>query len=99
MTTYQTLQDSMSARSGQAGGPLKLLYMRDGGALDLSAGGEPGADGQGAAYLGWVTRPFELYMCVKRNLPNSAVVSAANVVAQWVASEESRLFLKDAPVF
>jgi hypothetical protein len=65
------------------GQQVKLLYMRD----------------ATAAYLGWITRPFELYMCVSADLPKSAVVSAANVVAQWVASEESRLFLKDAPVF
>lgn len=83
---YQTLQDGLSARSGQSA-PLKLLYMRD---------TTPGAE---AAYLGWVTRPFELYMCVEPDLSKSAVVAAANVVAQWVAGEESRLFLKDAPVF
>lgn len=48
---------------------------------------------------GQVTKPFELYMCVSSQLPKSAVVAAANTVVRWVGSEESKIFLKDAPVF
>jgi hypothetical protein len=32
-------------------------------------------------------------------MSKSAVVAAANTVARWVASEEGKIFLKDAPVF
>lgn len=51
------------------------------------------------AVLGWLTKPFELYIAVSPHLPMSAVVSTANKVAKWVNAGESRLFLKDAPVF
>ncbi|KAL7423328.1 Vacuolar fusion protein mon1 [Cryptotrichosporon argae] len=51
------------------------------------------------ACLAWITKPFELYIAVSPHLSKSAVVGAANAVAKWVAAEESRLFLKDAPVF
>ncbi|EKD02479.1 hypothetical protein A1Q2_03239 [Trichosporon asahii var. asahii CBS 8904] len=63
--------------------PLKLVY--------LATNNE--------AVLGWLTKPFELYVAVSPKLSMSAVVGAANRVAKWVAAEESRLFLKDAPVF
>jgi hypothetical protein len=63
--------------------PLKLVYMADG----------------HEAVLGWLTKPFELYIAVSPHLQMNAVVAVANRVAKWVNSEESRLFLKDAPVF
>lgn len=46
-----------------------------------------------------ITKPFELYMCVSPSLPKSAVVAAANLVVRWVTAEESKIFLRDAPVF
>ncbi|KAF9046459.1 vacuolar fusion protein MON1 [Panaeolus papilionaceus] len=49
--------------------------------------------------MGWITQPFELYVSLSPLLPKSAVVGAANAVARWVKKEESRLFLRDAPVF
>lgn len=45
------------------------------------------------------TKPFELYATVSPLLPKSAVVGVANAIASWVAAEEVRLFLRDAPVF
>jgi vacuolar fusion protein MON1 len=49
--------------------------------------------------MGWITQPFELYITLSPRLPKSAAVNAANAVARWVKKEESRLFLRDAPVF
>ncbi|KAJ7069644.1 trafficking protein Mon1-domain-containing protein [Mycena amicta] len=49
--------------------------------------------------MGWITQPFELYIALSPRLPKSAAVGAANAVARWVKKEESRLFLRDAPVF
>ncbi|KAL6303478.1 trafficking protein Mon1-domain-containing protein [Sparassis latifolia] len=49
--------------------------------------------------MGWITQPFELYLALSPRLPKSAAVGAANAVARWVAKEEKRLFLRDAPVF
>jgi len=49
--------------------------------------------------LGWITQPFEVYIALSPLLPKSAAVGAANAVAKWVKKEETRLFLKDAPVF
>ncbi|KAK7056936.1 Vacuolar fusion protein mon1 [Paramarasmius palmivorus] len=49
--------------------------------------------------MGWITQPFELYITLSPLLPKSAAVGAANAVARWVKKDESRLFLKDAPVF
>lgn len=46
-----------------------------------------------------ITQPFELYVAVSPMLPKSGVVGAANAVTRWVKKEESRLFLRDAPVF
>lgn len=63
--------------------PLKLVYMAN----------------AHEAVLGWLTKPFELYIAVSPHLPMNAVVSTANRVAKWVNAEESRVFLKDAPVF
>jgi len=49
--------------------------------------------------MGWITQPFELYIALSPLLPKGAVVGAANAVARWVKKEETRLFLRDAPVF
>ncbi|TFK40673.1 trafficking protein Mon1-domain-containing protein [Crucibulum laeve] len=49
--------------------------------------------------MGWITQPFELYITLSPRLPKSAAVGAANAVARWVKKEETRLFLRDAPVF
>ncbi|KAF8231695.1 DUF254-domain-containing protein [Tricholoma matsutake] len=49
--------------------------------------------------MGWITQPFELYIALSPRLPKSAAIGAANAVTRWVNREESRLFLKDAPVF
>jgi len=49
--------------------------------------------------MGWITQPFELYVTLSPRLPKSAAVGAANAVARWVKKEESRLFLRDAPIF
>ncbi|KAF9645158.1 DUF254-domain-containing protein [Thelephora ganbajun] len=49
--------------------------------------------------LGWITQPFELYVTLSPILPKSAVIGTANAVVKWVRKEESKLFLRDAPVF
>jgi len=46
-----------------------------------------------------ITQPFELYVTLSPILPKSAVIGAANAVVKWVRKEESKLFLRDAPVF
>ncbi|KZO97161.1 DUF254-domain-containing protein [Calocera viscosa TUFC12733] len=51
------------------------------------------------AIMGWITKPFEVYVAVSPHLPKPACVSAANMVVNWAKKEEGRLFLKDAPVF
>lgn len=84
ITMYQRAQDMLYARHGSGiPQPLKLVYL----------------SGPQEAVLGWVTRPFELYIAVSPLLPMSAVVATANRIAKWVSAEESRLFLRDAPVF
>lgn len=49
--------------------------------------------------MGWITQSFEIYIALSPRLPKSAAVGAANAVVKWMKQEESRLFLKDAPVF
>ncbi|KAJ9107806.1 hypothetical protein QFC19_002711 [Naganishia cerealis] len=51
------------------------------------------------ACMGWSTNSFELYLTASPELPKHAVVSAANAIVRWINKEESRLFLRDAPVF
>jgi hypothetical protein len=46
-----------------------------------------------------ITQPFELWLTLSPHLPKTAVVSAANAVAKWIKREESKLFIRDAPVF
>ncbi|KLT45241.1 DUF254-domain-containing protein [Cutaneotrichosporon oleaginosum] len=84
VTLYQKAQDALFARPGTGQPtPLRLLYLA----------------GPHEAVLAWLTRPFELYVAVSPHLPMNAVVATANRVAKWVNLEESRLFLRDAPVF
>ncbi|KAJ9125542.1 hypothetical protein QFC22_000504 [Naganishia vaughanmartiniae] len=45
------------------------------------------------------TTTFELYLTVSPEMPKHSVVSAANAIVRWIGKEESRLFLRDAPVF
>ncbi|EIM85789.1 DUF254-domain-containing protein [Stereum hirsutum FP-91666 SS1] len=63
--------------------PLKLQYIKT----------------QKESVMGWITQPFELYITLSPWMPKSAAIHAANSVARWVKKEESRLFLRDAPVF
>jgi len=63
--------------------PLKLQYVRT----------------ENESVMGWITQPFELYIALSPRLPKSAAVSTANSLARWIKKEESRLFLRDAPVF
>lgn len=103
ITLYQTLYDSIHAKSGQ-GSTLKLQYMRMqhesvmgwvGRCFLLS---EALAHGRSSPSF-QITQTFELYIAVSPHLPKSAVISAANGVARWVQKEESRLFLRNAPTF
>jgi hypothetical protein len=38
-------------------------------------------------------------MTLSPTVSKSAAVAAANNIAKWIAAEEGRIFLKDAPVF
>ncbi|KAL1760434.1 vacuolar fusion protein MON1 [Schizophyllum commune] len=49
--------------------------------------------------MGWITQPFELYIALSPLLPKTAVINAANAVTRWIRKEETKLFLRDAPVF
>ena len=46
-----------------------------------------------------ITQPFELYIALSPLLPKTAVINAANAVTRWIRKEETKLFLRDAPVF
>ncbi|KAJ4486273.1 trafficking protein Mon1-domain-containing protein [Lentinula aciculospora] len=89
ITLYQLVHDAIHAKGmsslgkGEVKEGLKLQYLKT----------------ETEAVLGWITQPFELYLTLSPLLPKSAAVGAANAVARWVKKEESRLFLKDAPVF
>lgn len=99
-TLYQTLHDAIHAKSGQEA-TLKLQYIRSekesvmGWVCNVSC--ETPFRQTDAS--GKITQPFELYITLSPRLPKSAAVGAANAVARWVKKEESRLFLRDAPVF
>jgi hypothetical protein len=91
ITLHQVIHDAIHAKSGQEAA-LKLQYIRT----------------EHESVMGWVrlrlniaqiTQPFELYVAVSPMLPKSGVVGAANAVTRWVKKEESRLFLRDAPIF
>ncbi|KAG9057241.1 Vacuolar fusion protein mon1 [Serendipita sp. 407] len=49
--------------------------------------------------MGWITQSFEIYVALSPLLPKSAAIGAANAVVKYIKQEESRLFLRDAPVF
>ncbi|KAJ4001050.1 trafficking protein Mon1-domain-containing protein [Lentinula boryana] len=89
ITLYQLVHDAIHAKGmtnlaqGEVGEGLKLQYLRT----------------ETEAVLGWITQPFEIYLTLSPLLPKSAAVGAANAVARWVKKEESKLFLKNAPVF
>ncbi|KAG9122804.1 Vacuolar fusion protein mon1 [Ceratobasidium sp. 392] len=83
VTLYQTIHDALHAKSGQQSGPIKLQLIK----TDTEC------------VMGWITQPFEIYVAVEPQLPKNAVVGAANAIARWVKKEESKLFLRDAPVF
>ncbi|KAJ3737112.1 vacuolar fusion protein MON1 [Lentinula guzmanii] len=89
ITLYQLVHDAIHAKGmtnlakGDVREGLKLQYLRT----------------ETEAVLGWITQPFEIYLTLSPLLPKSAAVGAANAVARWVKKEESKLFLKNAPVF
>lgn len=49
--------------------------------------------------LGWITAPFELYLCVNPQLSKSAIVAIANKLTKWIKSNERDLFLVNAGSF
>lgn len=49
--------------------------------------------------LGWITAPFELYLCVNPQLSKSAIVAIANTLTKWIKSNERDLFLVNAGSF
>ncbi|SPO23640.1 related to MON1 - required for fusion of cvt-vesicles and autophagosomes with the vacuole [Ustilago trichophora] len=49
--------------------------------------------------LGWITAPFELYLCVNPQLSKSAIVAIANGLTKWIKTNERDLFLVNAGSF
>ncbi|TKY85517.1 hypothetical protein EX895_005679 [Sporisorium graminicola] len=49
--------------------------------------------------LGWITSPFELYLCVNAQLSKSAIVAIANGLTKWIKANERDLFLVNAGSF
>lgn len=49
--------------------------------------------------LGWITSPFELYLCVNPQLSKSAIVAVANGLTKWIKANERDLFLVNAGSF
>lgn len=49
--------------------------------------------------LGWITAPFELYLCVNPRLSKSAIVAIANGLTKWITTNERDLFLVNAGSF
>ncbi|SNX87250.1 related to MON1 - required for fusion of cvt-vesicles and autophagosomes with the vacuole [Melanopsichium pennsylvanicum] len=49
--------------------------------------------------LGWITSPFELYLCVNPQVSKSAVVAIANGLTKWIKTNEKDLFLVNAGSF
>jgi hypothetical protein len=101
ITLYQLIQDAVHAKSGQEK-TLKLQYLRtekEGilGWVRLSLLLCDGLTHSPPPIQ--ITQPFELYVTLSPILPKSAVIGAANAVVKWVKKEESKLFLRDAPVF
>ena len=95
---YQRLHDTVHARSGQSS-PLKLVYTKTDHEACLAWVSSIATCPNIINRFVQVTRPFELYLALSPRLTKSAAVAAANNVARWVAGEEGKVFLKDAPVF
>ncbi|KAJ9479497.1 Vacuolar fusion protein MON1 [Pseudozyma hubeiensis] len=49
--------------------------------------------------LGWITSPFELYLCLNPQLSKSAIVAVANGLTKWIKLNEKDLFLVNAGSF
>ena len=49
--------------------------------------------------LGWITSPFELYLCVNPQVSKSAIVAIANGLTKWIKTNERDLFLINAGSF
>ena len=49
--------------------------------------------------LGWITSPFELYLCVNPQLSKTAIVAVANGLTKWIKANERDLFLVNAGSF
>lgn len=49
--------------------------------------------------LGWITAPFELYLCVNPQVSKSAIVAIANGLTKWIKTNERDLFLVNAGSF
>lgn len=49
--------------------------------------------------LGWITSPFELYLCVNPQVSKSAIVAIANGLTKWIKVNEKDLFLVNAGSF
>ena len=49
--------------------------------------------------LGWITSPFELYLCVNPQVSKSAIVAIANGLTKWIKTNERDLFLVNAGSF
>ncbi|SAM82260.1 uncharacterized protein UBRO_04753 [Ustilago bromivora] len=49
--------------------------------------------------LGWITSPFELYLCVNPQVSKLAIVAIANGLTKWIKTNERDLFLINAGSF
>ncbi|SJX63263.1 related to MON1-required for fusion of cvt-vesicles and autophagosomes with the vacuole [Sporisorium reilianum f. sp. reilianum] len=49
--------------------------------------------------LGWITSPFELYLCVHAHVSKSAIIAIANGLTKWIKANERDLFLVNAGSF
>ncbi|PWZ03785.1 DUF254-domain-containing protein [Testicularia cyperi] len=49
--------------------------------------------------LGWITQPFELYLCLNPQLSKSSIVAIANTLTKWIKNNEKQLFLVNAGTF
>lgn len=49
--------------------------------------------------LGWITAPFELYLCVNPSLSKTSIVAVANGLTKWIKHNEKDLFLVNAGSF
>jgi hypothetical protein len=100
ITLYQIIHDALHAKSGQES-TLKLQYLKTEKESVLGWVSFYWHSSRDSSLMDVVqiTQPFELYLALSPMLPKSAIIGAANAVAKWVKKEESKLFLRDAPVF